>query len=114
MNASSTTRLKKRRNKHRQKSAYKMVAAEISVKLVVNVLLSVTAMAALTKLLPYQQVQLAKLHLIGVEREEVEKRVEHLREDFSRNFDPNQTRKIMQEQSPRVDPNQRRIFWVSQ
>lgn len=91
-----------------------MVAVEISVKLVVNILLSITAIAALTKLLPYQHLQLAKLHSIGVEREEVEKRVENLREDFSRNFDPNQTRKIMQEQSPRVDPSQRRIFWLEQ
>lgn len=91
-----------------------MVTAEITIKLVVNVLLSVTALAALIRLLPYQHTQQAKLNLVRVEVSEVEQRLDRLRNDFNRNFDPNQTRKVMQEQSPRVDPNQRRIFWVQQ
>ncbi len=111
---STSSRLKKRRHQHRRKGAYKMVAAEIMIKLGINVLLCVTALATLSRLLPYQQVQLAKLQLIGVEKDEVAERVDKLRQDFSRNFDPTQTRQIMQEQSPRVDPNQRRIFWLEQ
>jgi len=37
-----------------------------------------------------------------------------LRGQFTRSFDPSQARQVMGEQSPRRDPNQRRIFWVSQ
>lgn len=112
INFSPSSRLKKRRHKHRRKDTYKAVTTEITVKLFVNSLLSLTAIAALSKLLPYQQIQLAKLHLIGVERQEVNERVQELRSDFSRNFDPSQTLQVMQDQSPKVDPNQRRIFWL--
>jgi hypothetical protein len=111
-NLSPSSRLKKRRHQRRRKEAYQMISAEIAIKLLVNAVLSLTAITALTRLLPYQQLQLAKLQLIGVERQEVEERVDLLREEFSRNFDPEQSKQVMQEQSPRVDPNQRRIFWL--
>jgi hypothetical protein len=46
--------------------------------------------------------------------QEKEERVNQLRGQFTRSFDPSQARQVMGEQSPRRDPNQRRIFWVSQ
>jgi hypothetical protein len=46
--------------------------------------------------------------------QEKEQRVNQLRDQFSRSFDPSQARQVMGEQSSRRDPNQRRIFWVSQ
>lgn len=109
-----SSRLRKRRHKRRRQETYKMVGFEIAIKLVVNGILSLTAIAALARLLPYQQMQLAKLNLIGVERQEVAARVEILRQEFSRNFDPQQSKQVMQEQSPRVDPQKRRIFWLEQ
>lgn len=112
VNPSPSSRLKKRRHKRHRQKAYQMVVLEITVKLLVNMVLSLTAIAALTRLLPYQQLQLAKLNLLEVEKQEVEQRVELLREQFSRNFDPHQSKQVMQEQSSRVDPNQRRIFWL--
>jgi uncharacterized membrane protein (DUF106 family) len=79
---------------------------------VANTILSMAAIAALVKLLPYQLTQQEKLREVRMEVQSTQERVNELRNNFSRNFDPNQTRKVMQEQSPRVDPNQRRIFWV--
>jgi hypothetical protein len=103
-------RLTPRRRRHRQPHSHKGIAAEIAMKLVVNGILSATAIVTLAKLLPYQLIQQEKLQEVRLEVQETEARVDRLRENFSRNFDPSQTRNVMQEQSSRVAPGQRRIF----
>jgi hypothetical protein len=90
------------------------VAIEASLKLGANLILSLAAIAALMKLLPYQQMQQAKLAEVRRAVGETEMRVDKLRSQLNRNFAPEQTKQVMQEQSYRVDPNQRRIFWMSQ
>ncbi|HEY9706555.1 MAG TPA: hypothetical protein V6C58_29245 [Allocoleopsis sp.] len=90
------------------------LAMELTAKIVVNTLLSAAALVTLIKLLPYQFSQQTKLHEVNMEVEEAQQRVNQLKENFRRNFDPQQSRKIMQEQSPRVDPQQRRIIFLEQ
>lgn len=85
------------------------LAIEIAIKLIANSVLSIAALAALVKLLPYQFSQQAKLQEIRLEVNETEAEVHTLRSNFHRYFDPTQAKKVMQEQSPRLDPNQRRI-----
>ena len=88
------------------------VAMELTAKIVVNSLLSAAAIVTLIKLLPYQLSQQTKLNEVNIEVKEAEERVNELRDSFRRNFDPQQSRKIMQEQSPMVDPQQRRIIFI--
>nr|WP_323302361.1 hypothetical protein [Crocosphaera sp. UHCC 0190] len=90
---------------------HQWVATEITVKLAVNGILSAIAVVTLFKLIPYQWSQQAKLKEVEVEVQETERRVSELRQDFRHNFDPYQIKKVMQEQSPRLQPTQRRIFW---
>jgi cell division protein FtsB len=85
------------------------LAIEIAIKLIANGVLSIAALAALVKLLPYQFLQQAKLQEIRLEVNETEAEVKTLRSNFNRYFDPTQAKKVMQEQSPRLEPNQRRI-----
>lgn len=71
------------------------------------------AVGAIAKLIPYQQTQQAKLEEVRLAVAEKEARVNELRQQFTRNFDPDRARQVMQEQSYRRDPNQRRIVWVN-
>ncbi len=94
----------------RRVNSYQGIAVENTAKLVVNVLLVAGAVSALVKLLPYHISQQAKLQEISTEVKLTESRVVDLQTDFNRSFDPQQAKKIMQEESNRVDPGQRPIF----
>lgn len=101
----------KRTTRHRSRlSPYQGMAIENTAKLVVNVVLVVGSISALVKLLPYNISQQAKLQEISTEVKLTESRVASLRTDFNRSFDPQEAKKIMQEQSSRVDPAQRPVF----
>jgi uncharacterized membrane protein (DUF106 family) len=75
-----------------------------------NGILLMGAIAALVRLLPYQQVQQAKLEEVQMQVQETQQRVAELRMDFNRSFDPQESRKIMEEQTPRLFPNLRHII----
>lgn len=99
--------------KTRQRSrlnSYQGMVIENTAKLVVNTVLVVGVVSALVKLLPYNLSQQAKLQEISTEVKQTEKRVTVLQTDFNRSFAPEQAKKIMAEQSNRVDPSQRQIF----
>ena len=98
------------RRRQQQPDSYRTVAVESTVKLLINGVLSAAAIAALLKLLPYHQSQQTELQEIRAEVKRTQVRVGLLRDDFSRNFDPQQTRTAMKEYSPRVDPKQRRVI----
>lgn len=87
-------------------------ALEIIVMLAVNALLSATAVVALVQLIPYQRSQQAKLQEIQSQVEVAQERVDQVQGQFNRNFDPQQARQIMQEQTNRIDPKQRQVVWV--
>ncbi|GAB4295436.1 MAG: hypothetical protein Fur0025_32570 [Oscillatoriaceae cyanobacterium] len=84
---------------------------ETAAKLAVNLILSAAAISTLLQLLPYQKTQQEKLQDIRAEVAKTEVRVNRLRSEFTRNFDPHQTKKLMEEMSYRVDPTQVQIVW---
>jgi hypothetical protein len=90
---------------------YRWLVAEITTKLIASGVIAGVAIVGLIRLIPYQLNQQAKFQEVKAEVEETERRVDNLRSSFTRHFDPQQSRNIMQEQSPRLDPNSRRIFW---
>ncbi|MEM8780713.1 MAG: hypothetical protein AAGF26_17980 [Cyanobacteria bacterium P01_G01_bin.49] len=105
---------KRRSRRHLSADAHlehQWVTTEITVKLAVNGVLSIAAIISLLNLIPYQWSQQAKLKEVQVEVQETERRVSQLRNNFHHNFDPHKIDQVMQEQSPRLQPTQRRIFW---
>ncbi|HLO51540.1 MAG TPA: hypothetical protein VK211_24215 [Kamptonema sp.] len=106
-----------RRHKHRRShskrhSPHQAIAIETTAKLIANLVLSVCATSALVQLLPYHQSVQEKLREIQGEVKLTQGRVERVRTEFNRNFDPAQANSIMQEQSNRVDRQQRPVVWV--
>ena len=101
-------------SKNSRNNDHPWLVAEVTTQLIANGVISVVAIVGLIKLIPYQLNQQAKFQEVKAEVAETERRVDHLRSDFVRHFDPKQTRNIMQEQSPKLDPNARRIFWLKQ
>lgn len=95
----------------RRRPPYRAIAIETTLKLGINVVLSAAAISALVQILPYHLSQQEKLQEIRAEVKVTESRVNRLRTDFSRHFDPQAAKKIMQEQSSRVDPNQLQVVW---
>lgn len=102
----SSQRRSPRRDPHRA------VTFEAATRLGVNAVLGIVAISTLIKLIPYIMDQQEKLREIRSEVAEIEGRVDHLRAEFDRNFDPNQTMNVMREQSARLNPNQRQIIWM--
>ncbi len=89
---------------------HQILAAEAGVKLAVNIVLSVCATSALIQLLPHYRAVQEKLQEIQAEVNLTEKRVNQSRSDFNRYFDPSLAKTVMQEQSNRVDPQQRPVI----
>ena len=101
-----------RKNRDRRRP-YQVMAVQTTAKLTINVLLSAVAVSALVKLVPYYLSQQEKLQEIQTEIKLTEERVNSLRTDFNRYFDPQQAKSIMQEQSNRVDPGQRPVILMN-
>lgn len=101
----------RRTQQPQRRHSYRAVAGETTVKLVVNLVISAAALTGLIQLLPYHLSQQAKLREVRAEVKRTEARVNSLRSDFSRSFDSGQAKSVMQEQSYRVDPNQRQVVW---
>ncbi|PLZ95857.1 hypothetical protein CEN50_20700 [Fischerella thermalis CCMEE 5268] len=99
-----------RPKRHLRQRSYQVMALETTAKIGVNIVISVAAVTALVRLLPYHWSQQGKLQEINTELRQVEARVNALNVEFSRNFDPRQAKSIMQEQGYRFDPNQRPIM----
>jgi hypothetical protein len=92
--------------------SYQVMALETTAKIGVNIAISVAAVSALMHLLPYHWSQQEKLRAIRTEVNLASSRVNTLNDEFRRNFDPTQTKSIMQQQAYRFDPNQRRIIFT--
>ncbi|WAL61340.1 slr1601 family putative cell division protein [Thermocoleostomius sinensis] len=100
-----------RRRSPRQ--SYQATAIEVSARLGVNVLLGIIAVSTLVKLVPYNLSQQQQLEEARSEVAKLDKRVDELRAEFDRHFDPQQSMHVMQEQSARMNPNQRQIIWLA-
>ncbi|EFA72941.1 hypothetical protein B7O87_04290 [Cylindrospermopsis raciborskii CENA303] len=90
-----------------------IMGLEVFGKIIVNLLVILVSVSALTRLFPYYWLQQDKLENIETQIKLMESRVRTLREEFTRNFDPSQTQSIMRENSYRLPPNQRQIILVN-
>ena len=102
-------RMGPRTQRRQRPRSYQAVAGETTAKLVVNVVISAAAITGLVQLLPYHLSQQSKLGEVRAEVKRTEKRVNDLRSEFGRSFDAGQAKSVMQEQSYRIDPNQRQV-----
>ena len=93
--------------------ARRAIALESSVKLTINLLLTIVATTTIAKLVPYYQSQQARLVSLEESVTVAERKNADLRKEFDRNFDPAQTSRIMQEQSGMGYPNQKKVIWES-
>lgn len=107
-------RVASQRKSRDRRRPYQVMALQTTAKLTINVLLSAVSVSALVKLVPYYWSQQEKLQEIQTEVKLTEGRVNSLRTDFKRYFDPQQAKSIMQEQSNRVDPGQRPVILINQ
>jgi hypothetical protein len=99
-----------RSSSSKRSNPYQALAAETGVKLAVNMVLSVCATSALIQLWPHYQAVEEKLQEIQAEVNLTQGRVNQSRSDFNRYFDPSEAKSVMQEQSNRVDPQQRPVI----
>lgn len=86
---------------------------EALIKLSVNGILIAVSVAALAKLIPAHLTQQNQLRKIESELAATEARVDILRSDFHRSFDPTQAQALKQQQSYRIDPDQRQVVWLT-
>lgn len=102
-----------RSSRHDRRRAYATLAFESATKAGITLVLSVVAISALAKIIPYYLMQQSRLEEMQSEVKLAEARVNRLQGSFERYFDPQQSRSVMQEQSYRFDPKQRRIIWLN-
>ena len=104
-------RVSRRRLPQKRTHPHNAIALETSVKLIINMILSTCATSALVQLYPlHHQVQ-EKLRNVEAEVQMTQERVNKAKTEFNRNFDPSQSRSLMQEYSNRVDPQKRQVIW---
>ncbi|MEH1874082.1 hypothetical protein [Nostoc sp.] len=102
-----------RPKRHLRQRSYQVMALESTAKITVNLVITAVAASALSQLLPYHWSQQQKLREISTEVKQMEGHVDGLQVQFSRNFDPQETKSIMQEQGYRFDPSQRRVVLMN-
>jgi len=95
-----------------QKRANFKKAIKTSLKISVNLGISILAIFSIKQLLPYHLEQQGKLKEIDAEIGKIQPRVEKLEEDFGNTFDPKLTRKVMEKNTYKVDPNLSPIFFI--
>lgn len=99
-------RLRQRRNPHQA------VAVEASLRLAVNVVVGMVAIASIVRLLPQNISQQQKLNTLRTDVAALDQRVDRLQESFARQFDAGQTRSVMQEETGRIGIGQRPVVWI--
>ncbi|NMF84788.1 hypothetical protein [Nodosilinea sp. P-1105] len=107
----------KRQRRQRPQSVWRRLAQhtplmEVSARLAVNGVLAVVALGALGRLVPYLQTQTQQLQMVNDQVTALESSTTELKADFSRYFDPAQSRRIMQEQTGYKVPTERQVVWT--
>ncbi len=110
---SPTPRRRVRSRSQQRPSTDQVAVFESGLKLSINLILIVAAGTTLVTLIPHNLRQRAELERLQSEVQEVNGRVVQLREDLSRNFDPQQALNVMQEQNMRFDPRQKQVVWLN-
>ena len=93
-------------------SNYKGITTEITLKLILSWAIAIASLVSAIKLLPYHLSQQAKLQELRIQVQETEARVVKLRDQLNKNFDPQQTKNLMEQYSSLLSPNQSRIYWL--
>lgn len=106
----NSPRVTRRTSSRKRSHPHQTLAAETGVKLTINIVISVCATSALIQLLPHYRAVQEKLQEIQAEVNLTQGRVDKSRSDFNRYFDPSLSKTVMQEQSNRVDPQQRPVI----
>ena len=101
-----------KQEERQQKQANLRKAIETTLKMSTNIGIAVLAFISIKQLLPYHVVQQEKLAEIDAEISKIEPRVKKLEENFSTTFDPILTRKVVQKNTYKVDPNVSPIFFI--
>ena len=94
----------------RQRSHH-IMALETTIKIGVNLAIATAAISALTQLLPYHWSQQDKLRAIRTEVNLTQERVNNLQLELKRNFDPRQSKVLMQQQGYRFRPGQKQVVF---
>ncbi len=89
--------------------SHRGVVVETSLKLGVNLLLSSVAIVSLLQILPYHSLQKSKLEEVSIEVNKTQERVNELRENFRRNFAPEKSKRVIQEQNNMMSPKQIKV-----
>ncbi|MEM6254808.1 MAG: hypothetical protein AAF821_17975 [Cyanobacteria bacterium P01_D01_bin.156] len=92
--------------------AQQSLMLESTVKLTVNILLGVVAASTIARLLPHYQQQKDELNQLNRSILSLEKEHDGVWQDFSHNFDPEQSGRIMGEQSGQKDPSRHPIVLI--
>ncbi len=96
-----------------QQTRNRVLAIETSMKIAMNVLISGVALTTLFTVIPNRVSQQQKLQELKAEVGITESRVNQLKTDFNRAFDPGQERQIAQEQTHFTDPNRVPVVWLN-
>ncbi|MBE9221783.1 hypothetical protein IQ215_03655 [Cyanobacterium stanieri LEGE 03274] len=81
-------------------------------KISLNLGIMALSITSVKNLLPYNEIQQSQLNQIEQEINEIAPRVERLEENFATTFDPKSSRRVMKENTYKVDPNLRPIFFT--
>lgn len=101
-----------KQQQRRQKRLNTEKAFETGLKMTVNISITIIAFFSVKQLLPYHLAQQAKLAEIDGEIAKIKPRVEKLEEDFGNTFDPKLTRKVIEKNTYKADPNLSPIFFI--
>lgn len=81
---------------------HRALAWELTLRLSVNLGISLVALTALARLIPYHQAQRHALQAVAVAATEAEATTAQLQADFSRYFDPAQASRILQAEGSKL------------
>jgi len=105
-------RFRRKKATRRTPRRYLGLTLEITSKICINAAILTVAISALNRLIPNYRTQVSRLEEVEQEVQQTQARVDALREEFTRNFDPYQSQMIMQQQTNQIKPNQRHIVWL--
>lgn len=89
--------------------AHRRQGLEAGMKLVTYSVLSVFGMVTLVNSIGYNWAQQGKLQHLKIEVQDAKVRTEKINQNFSRSFDPQAQKSVMEESSYKIAPNRRQI-----
>lgn len=107
-------RKRKKRAYDSQSKAHRVMAAELTLKLTINSILTVISLVSLQRLLPYYLSQEINLDEVRDEIQDTETRVNELKTEFGYYFDRQESETQVQKYRSKMEEGERQIFWQEQ